>query len=202
MARDVSQYVVDGARWPSVTEILALAGLSSLGRVPEHYLEAARERGHDLHEWLDGVDTGLLDADLDPPQAIAPYVAAYRRFLAETGWKTIQSETRVQHDALRYVGTYDRLGLLPGMDRPIVADLKATAAIYPETRLQVAGYALAVAAQDGSAKPGRAALQLRPDGTYRWDRYTDRSDEYDWIAAVRVAHFRLSHRLASLEDLR
>lgn len=69
------------------------------------------------------------------------------------------------------------------------------AANHPETRLQVCGYAMAL-----DPRPARAALQLLPDGRYRLERYRDRSDEHDWIAACRVAHFRLAHSLAYLED--
>lgn len=80
-------------------------------------------------------------------------------------------------------------------DAGLLIDLKATTQLYPETRLQVCGYAMAL-----DPRPARAALQLLPDGRYRLERYRDRSDEHDWIAACRVAHFRLAHGLAYLED--
>lgn len=195
MARDTSRYVVDGVRRPSVTEILRLAGLTSLDSIPESYLERARQRGEDLHAWIEGINDGVLDEDLEPPQQIVGRVAAYRRFLAETGFRVLKSEQVVVNRALDYVGTYDLLGELPGLRGELLVDLKATTKLYPETRLQVCGYAMAL-----DPRPARAALQLLPDGRYKLERYADRADESDWIAACRVAHFKLAHGLAYLED--
>ena len=43
--RDTSRYVIDGERWPSVTEILTLAALTDYSMVPPDALEYARVRG-------------------------------------------------------------------------------------------------------------------------------------------------------------
>ena len=194
MPRDTSAYVVDGERWPSVTEILELAGLTDFDHVPARVLERARERGADFHEWREAIDLGLIDDDMVPPQAIAPRIEAYRRFKTETGFVVEESEKVVRNRVLRYCGTYDIVGRLPDGSRWVV-DTKATAAIAPATRIQLAGYALTF-----DPRPRRAALWLRSDGTYRWLPYKDRSDEHDFVAACRVAHFRLAHGLAKIKE--
>ena len=194
MARDTSKYVVDGVRLPSVTECLEIAGYTDFSRVREDVLENARERGEDFHAWREGVDLGLIDEDMVPPQKIATRIAAYRRFKAETGFAVESSEQVVTNPALQYVGTYDIVGSLPD-GRRFVVDTKAVASIVAATRVQLAGYALAL-----GDRIKRAALWLRPDGTYKFLPYTDRSDEHDWIAAVRVTHFRLRHGLAKIKE--
>jgi hypothetical protein len=200
VSRDTSAYRdADGVRLPSVTEILRLAGLTNLDAIPESYLERARVRGVDLHEWTAAIDLGLIDADMEPPQQIAGRVRAYLRFLDESQFRVLQMEEPVRHDRLRYCGTFDRYGLFPvrgGGGTATVLELKATVRLYPETRLQLCGYAMAL----GDPRPERAALQLLPNGTYRLERYRDKSDYDDWIAAVRVANFRLAHGLATIEE--
>lgn len=204
MPRDASRYVIDGRRWPSVTEILQLAGLSDFGMVPRPILERARQRGEDFHEWRAAIDDGVIDDDVTPPQAIASRIAAYRRFRAETGFVVEESERVVTHRALRYVGTFDLVGRMPD-GRRFVVDTKAVAAVQPATRLQIAGYAMALDEEpERTERIARAALQLLPDGSYRWLPRTkpaeEREDSADWIAACRIAHFRLAHGLAKLDS--
>jgi hypothetical protein len=192
--RDTSRYYVDGVRLPSVTECLDLCGLTDFSMVPPRILQRASERGSDFHSWRQAIDDGLIDADMVPPQSIATRVEGYRRFIADTGFVVESSEQVVTHAAMRYVGTYDLLGSMPD-GRRYVVDTKAVAAITPATRIQLVGYALAIEPQ-----PLRAALWLRPDGSYRFLPYTDRGDVHDWTACVRIAHFRLAHGLAKIKE--
>lgn len=197
MSRDTSAYVVDGVRWPSVTEVLELAGLVDFSRVDADVLERARARGSAFHEWADSIDFGLLEGEPAPPY-IAPYVAAYERFKSETGFKVEAAEQVVRNPLHRYVGTLDRRGTFlrsVGLSGPAVVELKTTAVLYPWTRLQLCGYA-----DCEPQRPHRVAVQLRPDGTYRLEHYKDRGDFHDWGAAVRIAHYRLAHGLARIQE--
>lgn len=203
MPRDTSAYVIDGARWPSVTEILDCAGMTDLSMVPPRILRAAAERGNDLHEWRAAFDDGLVDRDTVPPQSIAVRFRAYLQFIDETGFVVESSEQPVVNRAMGYVGRYDLLGHFPEKpDAQWVVDTKAVAAVTPATRIQLVGYALAI---NTDKPPQRAALWLRgeagKDGRlYRWLPYTNREDVSDWIAAVRVARFRMANRIAKLEE--
>lgn len=198
MARDTRAYVdTAGHRLPSVTEILQIAGLSSLGGIAPDVLEAAAQRGRDVHEWTHALDTGQIDPGYEAPQEIAGYVAAYLRFREESRAQVLKSEFLVRHEALRYVGTADRLLLMPREPGEWIVDLKTGSALTPETAVQIAGYAFA---HGPVAK--RAALHLRADGTYRLRTYEDPADLHVWTAAVRIAHWRLAHGLARLEETR
>lgn len=193
MPRDVSAYVIDGVRAPSVTEILRIEGLADFRFVDPEVLAYAAERGSLLHEWLSLVNDGHISRDDEAPEEIAGYVAGYGKFLDATGFKARSWERVVKNAPLRYCGTYDLLGELPsGLT---LVDLKTSAQLYHWVPLQTCGYAMAL-----DPRPARAALRLLRDGTYRFERFTDRQNEHDWISACRMAHYKLRHGIARLED--
>jgi len=184
VARDTSAYVVDGVRLPSVTEILSINGLSDFSKVPADVLETARARGVRVHEWLEWLDKGELADGEEPDEEIAGYIAAYSRFREASGFDTEWVEHVVINRAHSYVGTLDRAGKMNG-DR-VVIDLKTVSQVSKVTALQTAGYA---ACFDQPHK--RYALQLKPTGKYTLHPYTDRNDKHDFLAAVRLTHWRL-----------
>lgn len=195
MSRDVSRYVVDGKRVPSVTEILSIAGVSDFSGISPEVLEIARARGSLVHEWCELLDLGHVSADETPPTEAEPYVAAYLSFLASGAFVAAEGgiEQVVVCAPYRYAGTLDRRGKLHGV--PAILDLKCSALVPPTVGLQLAGYALAL---DGAHQ--RYSLQLRSDGTYRLSKHDDKNDVTDWLACVRVAHFKLRHNVATIGD--
>lgn len=199
--RVTEAYTIDGERWISVTEALALAGLRDLTHIPHDVLERARERGQAVHEFLELLDLGMVEAG-DAKSELSGYVSAYQHFSADAKWQPIHVELVVRCSAYRYAGTLDRVGDLGA--RRVVLDLKCTSKIDPATALQVAAYQEAFREHPASGREplGRFALQLRPDGTYRLVEYADGNDWHDFCAALRVAQWQLDHGLARLEDLR
>jgi hypothetical protein len=191
--RDTSAYRIDGERVPSVTKILELAGLVDLSMIPPDALEHARRRGHEVHEWLELLDQGFIGSDYEPDDWIRGYVEAYVRFKEDSGFAPELIEQIVKNPLYRYVGTLDRTGKLYG--RRVLVDLKAVAQVRPETALQTMGYAMCL-----EEPHERFSLQLRPDGSYRLHRYTNRADHHDWLAAVRIAHWRLRNQGERLGD--
>lgn len=188
--RNPARYVVDGVRVPSVTEALGLVGLYDFSHVPVERLEYARARGQEVHEWLALEDEGFIEGD-EPPEEILGYVQAYLRFKTESGFIPERIEHVVVNETYRYAGTLDRTGKLNG--KKALLDLKAVAKVGPATSLQTAGYEACLPEHHE-----RYALQLRPDGSYRLCHYTDRQDLHDFLAALRVVHFKLRHGLAQL----
>ena len=182
--RDVSAYTVAGVRWPSVTEILSLAGLTDFSMVGPEILENARVRGSEVHRWLELIDIGFLGGDDEPDEEIKGYVSAYLRFKDETGFTHTAIEEYVRNNEYSYCGRLDRLGRMN--DAAWLIDIKAVATVSPATALQTQGYAMCL---DTYHK--RAALQLFPTGKYKLYPYSDRSDLHDWLSAVRLAHFKL-----------
>ncbi len=184
--RDTSTYVVAGVRWPSVTEVLKLAGLTDFSMVNPEVLENARLRGTAVHEWLEMVDLGFMEADAEPDEEIDGYISAYLRFKDETGFTPTAVEQKVRNDEYSYCGTLDRRGTMNGAEWLI--DIKAVASVSAATALQTQGYAMCL-----STPHKRAALQLFPTGKYKLYPYEERNDLHDWLSAVRVAHFKIRH---------
>jgi len=168
-----------GIRWPSVTEVIALAGISKLPTsVSEQVLAKAGERGKAVHEWTHVYDlTGERPPDMNPCRG---YVDGWARFRDETGFTPELIEEPLASNALRFVGTLDRAGTMQQGER-WVFDLKAVAEVAWWTGLQLAGYELLL-----SNPHQRAAVQLFPEGRYKLVAFPDREDTHDFLAALRV----------------
>lgn len=202
MARDVSEYVIDGDRFPSVTEILEAVGVCDLSDIPREALENASRRGKLVHSWIELEGLGHLSPGAEPDSEIAPYIRAFHRFVEETGFEIEDQEVVVVSRTHRYAGTLDLAGRYgKGKLKGIrgVVDLKAAVQIQPWTRLQIMGYALAFEEMEEFAgapyqELSRSSLQLRADGHYRLQPYPDRGlDLLDWCAAVRLTHWQIRH---------
>ena len=80
LARDTTEYVIDGVRWPSVTEVLEIAGLSDIeglrAAVGDEVIDRAAERGKAVHYACELIDRGQEIAVSD---SILGYVRAYER---------------------------------------------------------------------------------------------------------------------------
>ena len=185
-------YTVEEERVPSVTDVLRIAGLTDFSRVPEDTLAEARERGKDVHYWLElyDQDARLVPGDLE----IQGYIEAWAKFKKTSGFDVEKVEEPVLNSTYRYGGTPDRIGR--AASKVVVAEIKCVAQVVPATRLQLIGYALCL-----SGQAERVAVQLKPNGTYRPHVYKNwQEDRADWISALRIAHFKLRHKLAGLGE--
>ena len=189
--RDTSKYVLNGVRLPSVTEVLALAGMDRWENVPLSVLQKAKIRGSDVHEWLEGIDLGLL-AGLEPDERVAPYATGYIEWKERSGFEIDLVEKVVVNELFLYAGTLDRTGTLNG--KRYLIDIK-TGEPTKAAALQTAGYAECL-----EGEWNRATLWLKPDGPAVLDPHKDRNDRDDFLSAVRVAHWVLRNGLATLED--
>jgi hypothetical protein len=105
------EYTVGGRIIPSVTQILGI--LQDFGGVPADVLDRAAEFGTHVHHACALDNARQLDeAALDP--GLLPYLAQWRRFLAESGGVVLASEQRVYHPGLHYAGTLDALVSIRG----------------------------------------------------------------------------------------
>jgi len=190
--RDTSKYRIDGVRVPSVTEVLNIAGFVSFAGVPTRVLEEAAERGKLGHAITAKIDQGDYSGRIPPH--VEPYVKAYLRFRSECDFEPELIEHSMVNQAHRFAGTLDRMGALNR--HQCVLDLKCTPIQYAWIPMQLAGYEFAL--DRGPLK--RFSLHLLPDGTYRLYEKRDRRDKFDFLAAVRVTHRKLSDGIATLED--
>lgn len=170
-------------RLPRVTEILTAVGLGGdFSHVSPEVLAAAQKRGTAVHDAIEALSYGYLDeAALDPE--IAPYLAAYRTFMAESGHEAIATEIEVVNPTWGYVGHADRVGWLLG--KRVLLDFK-TGELGP-VAYQLAAYADAWDAQHPSEPIAAAgAVQLRADATFRFHEIELSAALTVWQAAVIV----------------
>jgi hypothetical protein len=126
-------YDDQGARVPSVTQILQSAGLCG---DPRYYRAGSADRGSRVHLALEEIvkfGETILDDD-----EIRPYVDSFREWFAKLSPRPLQSEVKVEgRDPIHYGGTVDLVG--EGM----LVDYK-TGSPAPWHRVQLCAYGLAL----------------------------------------------------------
>lgn len=183
------RYWLGGRELFSVTRVLRLTGL-----VDARWFSAdVAWRGTRVHQALEYADhqNDLDETTIDP--LVAPYVAAYRRFLADARpvWTLI--EARLHDEVLGYAGTVDRYGLVQGI--PTVLEIK-TGSPAPWHSIQLAAYTDLLHTQRVVlGRPSRMGLYLMANGYYTTRVSHDRQDFTVFRAALTLAHWRHAHGL-------
>ncbi len=182
-------YTVNGSRYPSVTEVVGMLRPESGAR--QDVLEYKRQIGKAVHKAVELMEAGRLDvATVDP--AIVPFVAAWSKFKAETGFAVLHSEMIVYSKKLRVAGTLDLTGMRGDLIE--LLDLKAVWAMGDETAIQTAGYSMLYEELTGVKVQRRGGLQLLRDGQYRYHPYKDGNDRNVFLAALTVFNWNANHR--------
>lgn len=142
--------IVDGIRYPSVTEIL--------GGKPKPWLEVWREKWGVLADRKTKAATNVGTAFHDAAERLAngeavvmPHnkrlagmLVTFERWLMESGFKVGTTELHVVSHVHKYQGTFDAVGYLADKPKTLVLfDWKTSSGIYPDMALQLAAYALA-----------------------------------------------------------
>ena len=180
-------YRVGGARFPSVTQIIADMGL--YGNAADYFTEWSRERGSFVHKIIQWHLSGELDeATIDP--ALQPYFDAWRRFEQEAGYVSDACEKVMASEFYKFAGTVDHIGHLNGYY--CILDVK-TGALSPATAIQMGGYEILM------KSPGirRFGLRLMDTGKYSLKEYKDRQDSKIFLAALSVYYWKQDNRLAA-----
>jgi hypothetical protein len=187
-------YLVQGRLVPSVTQVLHVAGLSAdYATVAPEVLKRKRVIGEYVHKATQFMDEGCLDLETIDPE-IQPYLAAYQRFVDESGFRPRLIEHRVvgNINGMLCGGTVDREGTMAG--KLWIIDLKCIERLYPSFALQTAGYELLL------PKPvvppfryTRAVLQLKFNGSYKLTTYDDPADFDVFRAALAVTVWKMNH---------
>lgn len=179
------RYTLDGGDVPSVTTILSGSGVTHFGGPKGPDAEAAMLRGRLVHQGCEDYDNGALDMAAVREDCI-PYVQAYIKFVADTGFAPMLIEAKVLAEKHGYCGTLDRFGELQGIDTLI--DLK-TGSCGRSAGPQTAAYAYAALESYGVEAKRRFALVLTPSG-YKLEPLTDAQDWKVFLAALTVHHFK------------
>jgi len=185
------KYSVGGISKPSVTELIK--DLYSYENVPDIFMERARERGSMAHLACEYHDLNQLDLD-SVDEVVMPYLQAYIKFLDETGFEPVGIERPYLHPILGVAGTPDRWGIFRKLKgKPLaVLELKTTAQIYKATGVQLSGYREILRA-NGIEATLRYAVQLKGDGTYKLQNFTDPLDDAMFHAMLTSHLWRKKH---------
>lgn len=194
---EAHRYYVEGRWVRSVTQVISLVTAPVYARIPDNIMDFARTRGSNVHGWTELLDLGGAEVlptsiraddgtELGEDHAEWPYVQAWQRFRAESGFVPEIVEQRLYHPRHRYCGTVDRIGILNG--RRATLEIKTVASLEGWVGLQTAAYheAFNHGRPRGEQAKDRFAVQLRSDGTYRLEQYQDEADFSVFLAMHHV----------------
>lgn len=173
----------EGRRVPGVTESLRYGGHDHYAAIDPATLAFASERGKAGHSASHLDDLGLLDETTVDP-IVLPYLNAWRRFRALTGFEPLLIEERVYNPVYDYGGTLDRTGTIDG--QLYLIDLK-TGMSFDSFRLQVVAYNACLAEP---LRYNRMVVQLCSDSTFtvhHFDRSTYHHDLAAFLTALKRA---------------
>ncbi|MDR3633819.1 MAG: hypothetical protein P4L84_08280, partial [Isosphaeraceae bacterium] len=111
------------------------AAVAWLKTIPDFQRGTAADIGTRVHQLAEQLARG---AEPEVTEVEAPYVRAYRSFLATYQPRFLAVEEMVASLKHRYAGTLDAVAIIDG--ETWLLDVKTGAGVYGETGLQLAGY--------------------------------------------------------------
>jgi hypothetical protein len=196
---DPHRYFDERGTWtPSLTQCIHLAGLSNFdGADPEDLKNAAR-RGDLLHGVVeiynkerDGLDPAWISEEIEG------YFDGYLKFERDTGFicdpKWVELPMIVTIAGFPVGMKPDLFGRLGRYDA--VVELKAASSVQASWSVQTGMQEMGIFRSNHVGRVQRFALQLFKDGRYKLHPHTNhQEDEAVGIAALRLAHWRLSKK--------
>lgn len=188
------RYYWNGQPVPNVTTIIK--SLSDYSMVNPEVLERARQQGVAIHKMVELDIADDLDVDT-LPEWMRGYHKAWKLFQAEAAFDVWVSEHRLYHPKMGYAGTPDLIGIFTRGDfagEQSIIDVKRSFMAGPAIGVQIAAYVSAWNANliraDKRKVSGRYGLQLRPNGTYRLEPFTDPLDIAVFTACLTTYRWR------------
>ena len=183
---ELHAYSVNGTVLPSVTQILEDVGIIDYSQIPSETQEEALARGRRVHIATQYDDEGELD-DSTVAESDLPYLEAWRKFRAESGFTPSLIEYRSYNSTHGFAGTLDRTGWYGsnGRGADVLLDVKSGSA-ENWVRLQLSAYCSFFPSPRSFR---RVCVELRKDGSYRTYEFPCREWESDFnrfLAALEV----------------
>jgi len=100
--------------------------------------DKAANAGSDVHQLAEAITRGQ---DVTVPEDLAPFVAAYRKWLADFEPEFLAAEEMVCSVEHGYAGTFDAIAVIAG--ETWMLDYKTSKGTYSETSMQLAAYGFA-----------------------------------------------------------
>lgn len=188
---ETHQYFDEHGELPAVSKLLEPLYADVFRSIPQATLDAKAELGACVHLACELDCLGTLDEASVAP-AVRGYLDGWRRFRAEKRPEILMVEQQLAHPTLRFAGTLD---LLARIDGPLwLIDWKATVSLHPPVALQLAAYKALLAAYNPEYRDAeRAALRLKPDGTYQLGRFSDSADWPTFLGLLAVHNWKKRH---------
>lgn len=178
------QYTFNGRVVPSVSAILQPLTAMAYGHIDPDVLIQAAMLGTAVHACTEYLDEGELD-DSTVESSWVPYLNAYKAWKEVARPEILGVEVRLA--CAKFGGTIDRIVKIDG--QPWIIDLKTTSQIHKHVGVQLAAYA--ALAEKFTKKTGyrRAALQLKPDGTFKVKEFSSVTDEICFNALLGIKYW-------------
>lgn len=189
-------YRFNGHVRPSVTQILF--SWSPISRLDPEMLAAAAALGTDVHDATALDDRRELDEE-SVDELVAPFLRAWRRFRAETGFEPTSVEEMIYNATHGFAGTLDREGRFSGKwYAPYPSNAGENALLEIKTGAKDPTHALQTAAywttRGHKRRTLRGAVYLRPDGSYALEWFTQHARDWaTFLAAVARHQWKLTH---------
>ena len=181
-------YVVDGEKYPALSDMMSGMGLCDYENVPEYIMQKAADLGHAVHK-----ATHLIDIDElgSYDSKIQPYLDAYSEFKKDCKPEFIASELSVANKSIKIATTLDRVAIVNG----VVSDLeiKTTSTLMKKSvRIQTAGHQFIynVGRKPKDKIKKRYVVWLRGNGKYELIPLTNKSDISMFISFANCFNFK------------
>lgn len=187
---DKHEYVVDGERYASVSEVLRFISRDIYDDVNQYALDNAAQRGTDIHRACEALYK-YKKVDCDP--SIEGYVRAFLRFLNEHECEFSAIEKPIASKLLKVAGTPDYFGMVNG--EHAIVDLKSNAQIKKTLVKAQLNFYNKLKIDNGMRRANKLyCLQVMSDGKYRlYDCAIDTTEMdacYNLHTALQLKHGR------------
>lgn len=200
------QYVIDGKRYPRVTNILSVIRKQELenwrgevgNEAADEKLLSAQDTGTRIHSACEDI-LEQIDAEVTPkikdidifPENEQCMLLNFLGWAAKHVENVILLEKVVYHPTHIYAGRMDWLLKLRGHSLPVLFDLKTSAAIYEEVALQLAAYKEALKVMGLIDDCKRMCLRLdKKDGGIQVKEFTGTQDFNAFLCCLGLYNWR------------
>lgn len=177
-------YHLNGMEIPSVTTVMKPLSSEVYGGVDEWVMERAAGRGTAVHN---AIENWSLYGIEDIAPEYRGYFDGFLAWVKDMKPKFLGNECRLYHKTLRYAGTADIPSIIG--EKAVMVDVKTTSQLQEMlARVQLEAYVKGLESH-GVRFDSKAILNLRRDGTYKYEPYPLRDpDAWRVFGALLTVH--------------
>lgn len=189
---DAHRYQYNGYPVFGVSEILSLSKLSIYDYIPPERLAKAQHFGNAVHKMLELHDIGRLNMDkLDIN--LFPILNQWMELKAQNNVQIHAIEAKIFNRMYMFAGRLDRFVDWNG--QLAIVDFKTSVAENPLTKIQLAGYQIALESMIKQKVKARISIRFGIGKQPIVTQYTDANDARIFTAMLTVVNFGLKEKL-------